>query len=317
MAVIWALLAATANAMAAVLQRRAARAAPQQDALSVRLVADLVRRPVWFGGIATLILGFLLQALALHAGAITVVEPLLIAELPLTLIFAAVVFRAPLRRRDWLAAVAMAGGLALLLAAAAPGGGRSGHVSDWAWALTIIAVAGLAAALVAAGWRVAGDHRAALWGIAAGAGFGLAAALIKATTAVLSASGPVAMLTSWKPYAMVAAGVGALYLFQNAVQAGRLVAAQPAISLTDPVVSVLIGMVLFGEHVRTGIFVIPELAGAALIAAGTIALARSPVVTAESGDSTAGSAENDEGRTAADGAADAAQHEAGDPTRAG
>jgi hypothetical protein len=70
-------------------------------------------------------------------------------------------------------------------------------------------------------------------GIAAGVGFGLVAALIKATTELLN-HGLGAALTSWKPYAMVVAGVGGLYLFQNAVQAGRLVFAQPAISLTDP-----------------------------------------------------------------------------------
>jgi hypothetical protein len=95
--------------------------------------------------------------------------------------------------------------------------------------LTIIAIGAAGAALVSVGWRAGrGNLRAALWAAAAGAGFGLAAGLMKASTALLN-QGVGTALSSWKPYATVAAGVAALYLFQNAVQAGRLIFAQPAI----------------------------------------------------------------------------------------
>jgi len=279
--VLWALLAACANALSSVLERRAARDAPLEDALSWRLVADLARRPAWFGGIAALTVGFGLQALALHGGQIATVEPILIVELPFTLLLGAAMFKVRLSLRDLLAAVTMSAGLALLLLAGAPSGDSPGHVSAWKWALTIIAICAAGAALLTVGWRAGrGNQRAALWATAAGAGFGLAAALMKASTALLN-HGVVAALTSWKPYAMVAAGVAGLYLFQNAVQAGRLIFAQPAISLTDPVVSVVIGLVLFGEQLRTGIFIPLELLGVAMIAGGTIALAHSPLISSD------------------------------------
>ncbi len=290
MFVVWALLAACANAMSSVLERSGAKQAPSEDALSLRLVADLVRQPVWLAGIAALTAGFGLQALALHGAQLSAVEPILIAELPLTLLFAAAAFKVPLRNRDLAAALTMSAGLALLLVAAAPSGGDASHVSGWAWLLTGLAIGGACAALISAGWRAGvGDRRAALWGIAAGAGFGLAAALIKATTALLN-QGLGAVFSSWKPYAMVAAGAGGLYIFQNAVQAGRLVFAQPAISLTDPLVSVLIGVALFGEHLRTGAFIVPELIGVAMIAAGTIVLSHSPMISTdqEAGDAAPG-----------------------------
>ncbi len=281
MFVVWALLAACANATSSVLERRGAKEAPSADALSLRLVVDLVRKPVWLAGIAFLTAGFGLQALALHGAQLSAVEPILIIELPLTLLLAATAFRVRIRIRDLGAAVTMSAGLALLLLAGAPSGGDAGHVSGWAWGLTGLAVGGACAVLISVGWRAGeGDRRAAFWGIAAGAGFGLAAALIKATTAVLN-NGLGAVFTSWKPYAMVAAGVGGLYIFQNAVQAGRLLFAQPAISLTDPLVSILIGVVLFGEHLRTGVFIVPELIGAAMIAGGTIALAHSPMIATD------------------------------------
>jgi len=279
--VLWALLAACANAVSSVLERRAARDAPLRDALSWRLVADLARRPAWFGGIASLTVAFGLQALALHGGQIATVEPILIVELPITLLLAAAVFRTRLTLRDMAATVTMSAGLALLLLAGAPSGDSPGRISTWEWVLTIIAIGAAGGALVGVGWRAGrGNQRAALWATAAGAGFGLAAGLMKASTALLN-HGVGAALSSWKPYAMVAAGVTALYLFQNAVQAGRLIFAQPAISLGDPLVSVLIGLVLFGEHLRTGIFIPLELLGVAMIAAGTIALAHSPLVSSD------------------------------------
>ncbi len=282
MFVLWALLAACANATSSVLERGAARNAPSEDALSLRLVTDLIRQPIWLAGIAALTAGFGLQALALHAGQLSAVEPILISELPLTLLLAAAVFKAPLRRRDLAAALTMSAGLAVLLFAAAPSGGHAGRISGWEWLLTGLVIFGACAALITAGWRAGeGDYRAALWAIAGGACFGLAAALIKATTELLN-HGLGTALSSWEPYAMVAVGVAGLYLFQNAVQAGRLLFAQPAISLTDPVVSVLLGIVLFGEHVRGGAFILIELLGVAMIASGTIALAHSPLVCTES-----------------------------------
>ena len=281
MFVLWALLAACANALSSILERRAARDAPLEDALSWRLVADLARRPAWFGGIAALTLGFGLQALALHGGQISTVEPILIVELPITLLAGAAVFKVRLSFRDLAAALTMSAGLALLLLAGAPSGGRPGQISGWGWALTIIAICAAGAALLSAGWRAGrGNQRAALWATAAGAGFGLAAALMKASTALLN-HGVGATLSSWKPYAMLAAGVAGLYLFQNAVQTGRLMFAQPAISLSDPLVSVVIGLALFGEHLRTGIFVPLELLGVAMIAAGTIALVHSPLISSD------------------------------------
>lgn len=283
MFVAWALLAACANALSSVLQRRAARDAPSEDALSVRLVVDLIRRPVWFAGMASLVAGFGLQALALHGGQLSSVEPILIVELPLTLLLGAAVFRSRVGSRDLIAALTMSAGLALLLLAGAPSGGDAGGVPDWGWLLTALVMCGLFAALTAAGWHSRqGDHRAALWAIAAGAGFGLAAALIKASTTLLH-HGLGAVLGSWKPYAMVVAGVAGLYLFQNAVQAGRLVFAQPAVSLTDPLVSVLIGIVLFGEHIRGGWFILLELAGVGMMVLGTVGLAQSPLLATDAG----------------------------------
>ena len=89
----------------------------------------------------------------------------------------------------------------------------------------------------------------------------------------------VGMLASWQVYTMIAAGILSFFLLQNALQSGSLVATQPAVTLSDPIVSVVLGVVLFHDQVRFGFWLIPEIIGLALILAGSIELSRSPVLT--------------------------------------
>jgi hypothetical protein len=63
------------------------------------------------------------------------------------------------------------------------------------------------------------------------------------------------------------------FLLQNALEAGSLVASQPGFTLTNLGVGGL-GLAVFGELGRGGIFLIGPIAGALLIAAGSILLAR-------------------------------------------
>lgn len=49
---------------------------------------------------------------------------------------------------------------------------------------------------------------------------------------------------------MIGLGPGFFFLLQKALQAGRLVASQPALTLSNPVVSVVFGVAVFDEHLR-------------------------------------------------------------------
>jgi hypothetical protein len=90
------------------------------------------------------------------------------------------------------------------------------------------------------------------------------------------------LLTSWQIYGMIAAGMLGMFLVQSAMNAGRLLAAQPGLTLADPVLSVLWGVLAFGERVRGAWFIVPEVISLAVVAAAVIALARSPLLS-ESG----------------------------------
>ncbi|SCE51660.1 hypothetical protein GA0115252_15674 [Streptomyces sp. DfronAA-171] len=68
--------------------------------------------------------------------------------------------------------------------------------------------------------------------------------------------------------------MAALLLLENALQAGTLAASQPALTIGDATVSLLLGVFVFQERLHLGWLVLPELLGVALIAAGVLALTR-------------------------------------------
>ncbi|CAM5311189.1 hypothetical protein [Streptomyces coeruleorubidus] len=60
------------------------------------------------------------------------------------------------------------------------------------------------------------------------------------------------------------------------MQAGPLVASQPALTLGDAMVSLALDITLYEETVRAGWWLLPQLFGVALSAAGVLALSRIP-----------------------------------------
>jgi hypothetical protein len=99
-------------------------------------------------------------------------------------------------------------------------------------------------------------------------------------------SGIVGVLTAWPTYAMVVAGVGGMFLMQNALQAGRLATAQPGITLLDPVTAIVWGTVGFDERTNSGIMLIVAIGGGIVMAAGAIMLSRSKALVEDAPDAT-------------------------------
>jgi drug/metabolite transporter (DMT)-like permease len=278
--VVLALFAALSNAAASVLQRRAA--AQDEDRAGavhtvVRSLLRLVRDPYWVGGAALLAVTTVLQGAALAVGSLAVVQPLMASELLFTLMVGSMVFHRRPDPRTWLAFVALAGGLALFLGAAAPSAGHdtASPGGRWAWAGATLFV--VVTALASVGSLVRGAPRAALFGSASAVAFGGTAALLKEVTGRLP-QGVGAVLTQWPPYATAVVGVISFLLLQSALRAGTLAASQPALTLGDALTSVALGWALFGEQIALGVRVVPELIGVAMIGLGSVGLARAPSV---------------------------------------
>src|SRR5579875_102248 len=272
-----AVLAAFANAGSNVLQRDASRREPSELSLSPKLTWELLHKKQWLAAFGLVVASFLLQATALGTGELAVVQPVILLELPLTLVAAGIVFRAHLGAREWAAILLLTAGLAGLVGFLRPHGGQS-SAGGLAWALGG-GLSFLAMALLVAEGRVRkGDARGALFGVAAGIAFGLTASFMKAMTGAF-AQRFAHVFTSWSLYAMAVTGILGMFLVQNALQAGRLVAAQPGISLMDPFTSVAWGVLAFGERTNGGFYIALAIVSGAALVAGALLLTSSPALS--------------------------------------
>jgi drug/metabolite transporter (DMT)-like permease len=248
MEIAFALGAAALFAVASVLQQRAASEAPGKESLRLSLMWHLMRRPMWLLGYVFDWGAFGLQALALGAGSLLVVQPLLATGLLFSLPIAAKWSGRRLDRHDWIAAIALCAGLAGFLLIGNPTGGRNrAPVVDWAVAGGI--VGGIGAVLVAAALRRQGAARATLLALATGVAYGLTAGLTK-TSVDLLGSGIGTFLTHWEPYALTLLASGGLWLNQAAFQAGELKASLPALDVGEQIVAATIGVTVLKEHIQ-------------------------------------------------------------------
>lgn len=276
MVIVLALGAALCNAVASVLQRSAARSAPDEDALRLRLVAHLLRRPIWLLGILAMIASFSLQAAALSLGQLSTVQPLLVSELLFVLAIIAFGLHVRIGRLEWAGALATVIGLGGFLAVSTPSGGTA-TPSALALGTAGLATVSVIAGAVVLSRRGPGAVRAALFGAAAGTTFALTAAMTKIFTDAIASGGLLPAFAGWTPYALVGTGIAAVFLAQNAFQAGPLTASQPALTIVDPLVSVILGVGMFGDHLRaSGWAVVLESVSFAVMALGVVLLTRAP-----------------------------------------
>jgi len=231
------------------LQQRPARNVPEHYAARLVLLARVAQRPLWLLGIAAELAGFALQVVALGHGSLVVVQPIITVSLLFTIALAGTWSRATVTRRDWAAVVVVVIGLSAFLVMAQPSEHSRGQASIGAWAIMSVSAVVAVATLLAAGFHSGGRRRAALFGLAAGVGDAVMAVLTKAFAHDLE-PGLMHALHSWTPYALAAVGIVALLLSQTAYQVGRPAVSLPLITVTDPILSSVLGIVIFGEVIH-------------------------------------------------------------------
>ncbi|MFH8662713.1 DMT family transporter [Streptomyces afghaniensis] len=279
-AVLASLAAGVCFAVAGVLQQWAAGGRPDAEALSPRLLAHLARDRVWLGGIALAVLAYGFQSLALAYGPLSLVQPLIVAELLFAVPLSARLHRMRLGGREWFGTLAVAAGLALALVSARPHGGSPEAADLLSWLLVLGATAALVCCALATARLLSGPWRASATALAAGAVMGTQSVLLAATVNRLR-HGLVTALTAWQTYALILASVGGLLLIQSAFQQGPLAASMTVLDATEPVVAVTVGTVVFGETIRAGWPVsVVTVTGLVLVGAGIASLDSSPVIAA-------------------------------------
>lgn len=278
LAILLAFATAICFAAGYVLQYHEAHQVPDRFFLSPKMLVELAHHRLWVAGIVVMFVGNGLQAAALAVGSLAVVEPVLTTALLFALAMSAAIRRKKLRPQEWLSAIAVCIGLALLLGVGQPASGQL-DMPFSRWVLVMLSSWGAALAMVAAARRCrSAAPRAALIGAAAGVLFGLGDALTSYCTHEMTHHFTTTLLT-WQPYALTVTGIYSLALMQSAYKAGSLVSALPPITVGEPVVGMLIGVFALNEQLHNSVPALTvEAIGAAVMVVGTWMLGRSPIV---------------------------------------
>lgn len=216
-----------------------------------------VQHPLWLGGLLADVGGLALQVVALHVGSLIVVQLVLTTAVLFSLVVSHRLAGTRISRRELVLGVALVLSIATFLLGSGALEATPGPVDRRTATLAALAILATVVALVAVSRflrrRKSRSRRAtALLGLAVGIVYAGTAALIKVCGHVVAAHGIGGLLTSWPLYVLVAAGAGGLLLAQIAFQSGPLAASLPATATADPLVSVLLGVVVFDERLRTG-----------------------------------------------------------------
>ena len=266
-----------------VIEQRATHKVANKPPLDFKLFAELAANRLWVIGISVDIAASVMQAFALHFGALALVQPILVLDLLFAVVITYVMAR---RRPDWVTTAGVlscTGGLVLFLAVARP---TSPPVSVGPSILLPLGLASagvIAACLVA--WRLSPRMLLPLsTAFACGVIFGITAFLLKELTQTIG-HGFNPPSQQWPLYAFIIAEPLGFLLNQNAFQESSLIAPVLAIrTVTDPLVAIGIGLVWLNEDISSSPAAIAaELVGLIVMSVGVVALAyRSPHLDAAS-----------------------------------
>ena len=269
-----ALASAVFIAIGIVVRQRATMDVPDHQGVSAVMVTTLLRRPLWWAGTGAAVTGYAFQAVALAFGSLLFVAPLLVSALLFALPLSARLANRRVTRTEWGWALllTLALGVFVALARAAPGDYEGSERPAVAVAAVALAVA---VATVPVAPRLSGWRRALLLATAVGVLFGVVSVLTKIVMNTVTEGASARLLTSPVVYVLALVGVVATLLQQSAFHAGSLQASVPAMLVLEPVVAVLLGQIVLGEHlvVNPPTAVVLGIALAAM-AAATIALGR-------------------------------------------
>lgn len=269
-----ALAGAVFTAIGIVVRQRATMDVPQDQGVSRLMLNTLLHRRAWWAGTAAAVTGYVFQAVALAFGSLLLVAPLMVSALLFALPLSARISRRRVTRAEWGWATMLTVTLAIFvsLARTRPGDYEGAEVP--AAVVAVICLLVVASSLVVA-VRMSGWRRAILLALGVGVLFGLVAVLTKIEMQLLTEDGAARLLTSPVTYALIAVAVAATLLQQSAFHAGSLKASVPAMLVLEPLVAVLLGQVILGEHlaVSTPSAIALTVATAAM-AVATIALGR-------------------------------------------
>jgi drug/metabolite transporter (DMT)-like permease len=278
-AALLALGAAFFIAIGDVIHQRSAHEVTDEPVSHVELFMRLLRDGQWWLGSVVAAVGFALQAAALGLGSVLLVQALLVTSLLFALPIHARLTHRRVTRWEWIWAALLAASVAVIVTVGNPTAGHS-RASLETWT-AVIAVLGPALVLCVVGARIwAGPISAVLLALVSGALWGLFAVLTKGVVDRLD-DGLWALLRTPELYVWVLVAIAGTAWQQSSFRAGALTATLPTMTVAEPVVGSVLGIVVLGETLRPGdAGWLTLIVAVAVMVVATVALARGEAAVA-------------------------------------
>jgi drug/metabolite transporter (DMT)-like permease len=249
-AALLALGAAFFIAIGDAIHQRSAHEVTDEPVSHVELFLRLLRDGQWWLGSLVSAAGFGLQAAALGFGSVLLVQALLVTSLLFALPINARLSHRRVTRWAWTWAALLAAAVAVIVTVGNPTAGHS-RASLETWS-AVIAVLGPALVLCVVGARIwSGPVSAVLLALVSGALWGVFAVLTKGVVDRLD-DGLWALLRTPELYVWALVAIAGTAWQQSSFRAGALTASLPTMTVTEPAVGSVLGIVVLGETLRPG-----------------------------------------------------------------
>jgi drug/metabolite transporter (DMT)-like permease len=246
-AALLALLAAVCFALAATLWQKAALSLTGISFRHPKSFLVLLVQWLWVLGLVAQGVGVALQAAALDRGRVSIIQPLLVTTVVWALPLGYFLTHQTVGRREVTGAAIIVLGLALFASFGDPAAGvADAPGSDWVASILVIGTA--CAALLVFANRGSVSVKAALLGTIAGMLYGLSATLMKPVIENVHTDGLGDVIAGWEFWVWAAAGIVGFLFQQLSLSTGRLVPSVAAVSVANPLVSVMLGALVLQER---------------------------------------------------------------------
>ena len=260
-----------------VVQQHVAARAQLSELQSWHLLWWLMHHRLWWAGVAAMVVGQLLGAVALNLASVGLVEPLLSTNLLFALALASYLSGQRVRWQEVSGALLLSAALGVFIAVGHPRGTNAPSAHPALVALAAGVLLGVVTALVVIGNRCGLVARSALLATAAGLLYGLQDVATRGAFVDLDRHGFIGFALRPWPYLVVGAATVGILLSQSAFRAARLDYSLPPITAAEPIAGIALGVALLGDTMTWtvgGLAVIAACLAAMLVAVALIG--RSP-----------------------------------------
>jgi Magnesium transporter NIPA len=240
----------------------------------------LMRRPLWWGGIASMSVGQSLAGIALQWGPITLVAPIVASNLLWAFLLRSALIRHIPPIRDFTGALGFAVAVSLFVLIGGTKVTRPNQPASFLISVGVtVGVAVIAGGLVLGGVKRSIAVSSVLTAIAAGLLYGLQDVATRGAIILGGRHGWFSVLASMWPYLLLGAAAAAVLLTQLAFRAARLDYVLAPMAASQPVLGVVLGVLLLGDRLTLTTTALAVEAGClAILVVSSALLARSPAL---------------------------------------